>query len=179
MAGAGGGGGQRRARRQRRLDSGLGLLDGHPVDIITAYLFHAGSNEDPAQLAANAGKSFQGSIVLGMGFTFDDTDTKGVATSLTEMRRLIEEDSRNDEVIFPYIGGDEVINSPTHAHHRYVINFGERSEEECRARWPQLMAIVEEKVKPERLAQNDAGAKEKWWQFIQPAARAPGRDLRV
>ena len=26
------------------------LLDGHPVDTITAYLFHAGSNEDPAQL---------------------------------------------------------------------------------------------------------------------------------
>ena len=25
-----------------------------------------------------------------MGFTFDDTDTKGVATPLAEMRRLIE-----------------------------------------------------------------------------------------
>ena len=101
------------------------LLDGRPVDTITAYLFHAGSNEDPAQLAANAGKSFQGSIVLGMGFTFDDTDTKGVATSLAEMRRLIEEDPRNDEVIFPYIGGEEVNDSPTHEYHRYVINFGE------------------------------------------------------
>ena len=65
------------------------LLDGHPVDTITAYLFHAGSSEDPAHLTDNAGKSFQGSIVLGMGFTFDDTDTKGVATSLAEMRRLI------------------------------------------------------------------------------------------
>jgi hypothetical protein len=31
-----------------------------------------------------------------------------------------------------------------------------------------LMAIVEEKVKPERLKQNDKGAKEKWWQFIRP-----------
>src|SRR5205823_14019257 len=33
------------------------LLDGHLVNAITAYLFHAGSSEDPAQLAANAGKS--------------------------------------------------------------------------------------------------------------------------
>ena len=74
-----------------------------------------------------------GSIVLGMGFTFDDTDTKGVATPLAEMQRLIEKDPRNAEVIFPYIGGEEVNTSPTHAHHRYVINFGERSEEECRA----------------------------------------------
>ena len=63
-----------------------------------------------------------------MGFTFDDTDTKGVATSLAEMQRLIEEDPRNAEVIFPYIGGEEVNDSPTHAHHRYVINFGERDE---------------------------------------------------
>ena len=145
------------------------LLDGYPVDTITAYLFHAGSSEDPAHLAANAAKSFQGSIVLGMGFTFDDTDTKGVATSLAERRRLIEEDPRNGEVIFPYIGGEEVNDSPTHAHHRYVINFGERDEATCRARWPELMAIVEEKVKPERmqLKDNPDGRRRKahWWQF--------------
>ena len=58
-----------------------------------------------------------------MGFTFDDTDKKGVASSLAEMQRLIEADPRNREVIFPYIGGEEVNTSPTHAHHRYVINF--------------------------------------------------------
>jgi hypothetical protein len=41
------------------------------------------------------------------------------------------------------------------------------TEEEAR-RWPDLMAIVEAKVKPERLTQKDKGAKEKWWQFIRP-----------
>ena len=40
-----------------------------------------------------------------MGFTFDDTDRKGVATSLPEMERLIGENPRNREVIFLYIGG--------------------------------------------------------------------------
>ena len=99
---------------------------------ITAFLFHRGGHDDPERLAANAGKSFMGSIVLGMGFTFDDTDTKGVATPIAEMERLIAEDPANAEVIFPYIGGEEINTSPTHAHHRYVINFGERSEEECR-----------------------------------------------
>ena len=64
-----------------------------------------------------------GSYVLGMGFTFDDTDRKGVATPLAEMERLIEENPRNRDVIFPYIGGEEINTSPTHAHHRYVINF--------------------------------------------------------
>ena len=69
--------------------------------------------------------SFIGSYVLGMGFTFDDTDNKGVASSLAEMQRLIGQDPRNAERIFPYIGGEEVNDSPTHAHHRYVINFAD------------------------------------------------------
>ena len=98
---------------------------------------------------ANAGKSFQGSIVLGMGFTFDDTARDGVANPLSLMHELIAEDPRNAERIFPYIGGEEVNDSPTHAHHRYVINFGEMTEAEAR-RWPDLMRIVEEKVKPQR-----------------------------
>ena len=102
---------------------GRRVLDGAKVDAITAFLFHRGGHADPVRLQANAGKSFQGSIVLGMGFTFDDTDKKGVASPLAEMQRLIESDPRSREVIFPYIGGEEVNTSPTHAHHRYVINF--------------------------------------------------------
>ena len=99
------------------------MLDGANVDTITAFLFHRGGHADPVRLQANAGKSFQGSIVLGMGFTFDDTDKKGVASPLAEMHRLIEANPHNREAIFPYIGGEEVNTSPTHAHHRYVINF--------------------------------------------------------
>ena len=101
------------------------VLDGVAAENITAFLFHAGGHADPVRLEANAGKSFQGSIVLGMGFTFDDTDKKGVTSPLSEMKRLIEADPHNSEVIFPYIGGEEVNTSPTHAHHRYVINFAD------------------------------------------------------
>ena len=103
--------------------SGPRTLDGREVETISAFLFHRGGHDDPERLEANSRKSFQGSIVLSMGFTFDDTDRKGVATPLPEMRHLIEENPRNREVIFPYIGGEEVNTSPTHAHHRYVINF--------------------------------------------------------
>ena len=52
-------------------------LDGVEVPTISAFLFHRGGHDDPERLEANAGKSFQGSILLGMGFTFDDTDGKG------------------------------------------------------------------------------------------------------
>ena len=103
--------------------TGVRRLDDAVTDRITAFLFHRGGHDDPARLKANAGKSFQGSIVLGMGFTFDDTDKKGVAPPLADMRRLIEENPRNREAIFPYIGGEEVNTSSKHAHHRYVINF--------------------------------------------------------
>lgn len=145
------------------------LLEGREVPIITAYLFHAGGHDDPAKLAANANKSFQGSIVLGMGFTFDDTDTSGVANPIAEMHRLIAKDSRNAERIFPYIGGEELNDSPTHAHHRYVINFGEMSEDEA-AQWPDLMSIVEQKVKPKRLQDNRASYRTYWWQYAEKRA---------
>jgi hypothetical protein len=112
--------------------------------------------------------------VLGMGFTFDDAgaaddDTPGIPSPIATMEQLIAENPENVEVIFPYIGGEEVNSSPTHAHHRYVIKLGERSEEECRRKWPELMAIVERKVKPERDQLKDTSdgrrREQNWWQF--------------
>ena len=140
------------------------LLDGKPVEKITAFLFPKGGNENPKTLLANAGKSFQGSIVLGMGFTFDDTNEN--ATSIATMHELIAKDPRNADRIFPYIGGEEVNSSPTHSHHRYVINFGDMSEDEAR-KYPDLMAIVEEKVKPKRLQDNRASYRNYWWQYAE------------
>ena len=140
------------------------LLDGRPAEKITAFLFGKGGNDDPKVLLANKNKSFIGSYVLGMGFTFDDTNPE--ATPIAEMHRLIEKDPRNAERIFPYIGGEEVNSSPTHAHHRYVINFGEMTEAEARE-WPDLMTIVEEKVKPgrDKLGNNSDALRRKksWW----------------
>ncbi len=187
---------------QRGPFAGVRRLDDASTDAITAFLFHRGGNEDPARLEANAGKSFQGSIVLGMGFTFDDTDTKGIASPLAERRRLIAADPHNEEAMFPYLGGEEVNTSPTHAHHRYVINFrdyplrredlGEpwvgadnyqRGEwlrrgivsldypDPVAADWPDLLAIVEERVKPARMKVNRKVRRDFWWRFgdRQPA----------
>jgi hypothetical protein len=82
------------------------------------------------------------------------------------MQKLTNKDPRNAQRIFPYIGGQEVNESPTHAHHRYVINFGEMSEEEA-WQWPDLMHIVEEKVKPTRLRDNRASYRNYWWQYAE------------
>lgn len=143
-------------------------LDGREVSTITAFLFHRGGNDDPDQLIENSGRSFLGDYVLGMGFTFDDTDTKGIATPIAEMNRLLSIRPDYREAIFPYIGGEEVNSSPIHAHHRYIINFDERSEEECRSKWPKLFEIVERKVKPERLLKDEKKYPrmvQEWWKY--------------
>ncbi len=141
------------------------ILDGREVAAITAFLFHRGGHESPATLSENDGRSFGGSKVYGQGFTFDDREKKrDTVNSLAEMRSLIEKDSRNQERIFPYLGGEELNDDPAQKPHRYVINFGEVSEAEARE-WPDLMAVVESKVKPERLKQNREIRARYWWRF--------------
>jgi aspartate-semialdehyde dehydrogenase len=63
------------------------------------------------RLAANGHKSFQGSIVLGMGFTFDDTTdaddvTAGTPSPLATMHTLATNTTNCDRIL-PYIGGEE------------------------------------------------------------------------
>ena len=124
----------------RKIDLPI-ILDGKPVEKITAFLFHAGGNNDPQKLIANQGKSFIGSYVLGMGFTFDDGNPD--ATPIAEMHRLIEKDPRNQKRIFPYIGGEEVNSSPTHAHDRYVINFFDMEEDTRSSQYIQPITLVQ------------------------------------
>lgn len=150
-------------------------LDGQLVPWISAFLLANGGHEDPLPLLENAGKSFQGSVVLGMGFTFDrsgqaDEDTVGIPSPITTMDRLIAANSKNAEVIFPFVGGEDVNDNPTHSHHRYVIDFRDRNEEECWRDWPQLMKILEKKVKPQRQELKANGEfkqrsplPQKWW----------------
>lgn len=142
------------------------MLDGKQAGRISAFLFHRGGDDDPAPLKENEEKGFVGSYVLGMGFTFDDSNPE--ATPIAEMHRLIKKDPRNQERIFPYLGGEELNTDPGHKHHRYVINFGQMSEEEAR-QWPDLMAIVEQKVKPERLAQKREIRAKYWWRYGEVA----------
>ena len=102
------------------------ILDERPVRRISAYLVEGDLDASPASLVANAGTAFQGAILLGLGFTFDDeAAAKGKASPVAEMHRLIAKDPRNAERIFPYLGGEEVNTSPTHAHHRWCIDFND------------------------------------------------------
>ena len=79
------------------------VLDEKPVAGISAFLTEPGAiGGPPHRLAANAGKSFQGSIVLGMGFVLEPE----------EAQRLIDKNSRNKDVLFPYLNGEDLNSRP-------------------------------------------------------------------
>jgi hypothetical protein len=111
----------------------------------------------PHVLVANAALSFQGSNILGLGFTLPPD----------EARALIDKDSRYADVLSPFLNGQDLTTSPTHAPSRWVINFRDWSLEKA-AEYRDLLEIVEEKVKPERATNKDRRRREIWWQFTRP-----------
>ncbi len=146
------------------------FLNGITVKNITAFLLDRGGNEDPLKLNKRESQYFVGTIIWGIGFTFEDTpksdeSTPGSPIPIKTKDRLIKSNSSYKEIIKPYIGGEEVNTSPTHSYHRYVANFGNRSEEECRKRWPELMSIIERKVKPERDKVKNKSCQKFWWKY--------------
>lgn len=145
-------------------------LDGFEVAAINSRLRAGYERADPVRLGANAGRGFVGSYVLGTGFVLTSADREA----------LVAKNARNGLRTFPFLGGEEVNTSPTQDFDRYVINFGDLSLEEAN-KWPDLIAIVREKVKPERdrLNDNADGRRRKsyWWQFGQKTNPALQRDL--
>jgi hypothetical protein len=142
------------------------VLDDRRVRRISAYLVEGEFDVSPTALRANAGRAFIGSVLLGMGFTFDDdAAARGSASSIGLMNELIAANLKNAEVIFPYIDGEELNTDPRHRHRRYAINFANRSEQEARNGWPDLMKIVEDRVKPERLKLPDNTDGKKYKRF--------------
>ena len=152
-------------------------LDNKRVSKITAYLFYGGGDNDPATLKENADIAYQGVVVAGSGFLFDDSNAEASASTVRES--LIRKDRKNGERILPYIGGEEVNDSPTHAYRRWVISFGDLSEAEAR-RWPDLMEIVETKVRPYRETVNRVAHRRYWWQFgdKRPELTARQKDFK-
>ena len=155
---------------------GTCTLNNRKVDRISAFLVSGSIDDTPWRLAANARSSFEGFMIAGQGFLFDDGDPD--ATSISEMNRLIAEDQRNQTIIAPYLGGKELNTQPKHLAHRYAINFGTMTEEEAQ-KWPSLYALVRQKVKPERDSTARGSRRKRWWQYgeTRPGLVAAVKDL--
>lgn len=133
-------------------------LDGHRVASINSRLRAGEERPDAENLQANNELSFQGAIIRGPGFILTPEGREAIIAS----------SNRNSERIFPYIGGEEINSSPTQSFDRYVINFGAMPLDEAE-RWPDLIGIVRERVKPERDSRdhNPIALREKkfWWLY--------------
>ncbi|MCO5256306.1 MAG: restriction endonuclease [Lentimicrobium sp.] len=145
-------------------------LNGKETNQISPFLDEADNTGTPFPLFINDGKSFQGSIVLGMGFILEPFEAK-------EMIKL---DHKNEEVLFPYLNGDDLNNNPNQNPSRYVINFFDWSEEKA-SQYNSVFKILEEEVKPERQRWKEdkdgnpiigeyalrKPLPEKWWQHAE------------
>lgn len=142
--------------------TGLSQLDDAKVSFISAFFLQSGGHDDPKPLLASRGLSFIGCDIKGQGFLFDDGDP--VSTSVARMKAILADEPRYAERILPYIGGEEINASPDQSNTRWVISFGELSEDQAR-KWPKLMEILEEKVRPDRASKSRDLAEWPWWQF--------------
>jgi hypothetical protein len=110
----------------------------------------------PERLAANAGLSFIGSYVLGLGFT----------TSPEQAREWIARDPRNQDVLFPYLNGQDLNSRPDCSASRWVINFHDWPLDKART-YPEPFARVVREVKPERAEKNRKPYRDYWWQYAE------------
>ena len=142
----------------------------------------------PYRLAENANKSFFGTYVLGMGFVL----------TLDEAQALLTRNPCNQACLFPYLNGEDLNSHFDQSASRWVINFHDwplnrevdgywhTANVKQRKEWlrtgsvpadypnpvaadyPELLAIVKEKVKPEWLAHTDKSVRQYWWRFKRP-----------
>jgi hypothetical protein len=147
--------------------SGPRSLDGREVPTIDAFLSEHDRRSDPERFAENRDRAFIGCFLRGKGFIFDDRAAD--ATPLAVMRSILERRPESAEVVRPFLGGEEVLGDPEQRPHRWVIHFGDRTEAEARACFPELFEIVERKVRPFREAraatQADKVHARTWWRF--------------
>jgi hypothetical protein len=130
---------------------GQHVLDDRPVHGITPFLNPPGAVSGKLyRLAANANKSFQGSIVLGMGFVLEPMEAQ-----------LIDRELRNRHVLFPYLNGEDLNSRPDQSPSRWVINFRD---------WP-LAGVRVADGRAGTNASNRSGCDQAW----RPTLSRPGR----
>ena len=136
------------------------VLDGEPVDGITPELRTPGrSTGVVAKLSANKGRCFQGPIPVGNGFIISATEAQAL---------LARTDVNYREVVRPYLTGEDITDEPRQAPRRWIIDFAQKPLEAA-AKYPEALAIVRQKVKPERETNRRKARRDRWWLFGEQA----------
>ena len=131
------------------------VADGIEVRNITSSL-DSWVNDNVHKLAANAKVSFQGAIVLGLGFTMEPELA----------HQLIRKDPKNTRVLFPYINGQDLNSRPDFSASRWVINFHDWPIEVAK-QYTDPFLIVSRTVRHERLKNNRKVYQHYWWRYAE------------
>jgi hypothetical protein len=132
-------------------------INGNNVSSINSFLLDGPEPREPQRLVENIGLAFEGTHLGGNGFIIDAIDLE-----------FLGKNPANLQVVKRLIGGDEVNdNLESGINGRKVIAFGSMSLEEA-SRYPEVLDIVRERVKPKRdiAADNGPGnhGRKYWWQ---------------
>lgn len=152
---------------------GTFFIEDSPVKGITSQLHAPGKIVGtPFRLSTNAKKSFQGSIVLGMGFVLDPERAQS----------LLEKNPRNADVLFPYLKGEDLTDRWEQTPSHWAINFHDWPIEKA-MEYPDCFEIIERDVKPGRTRKKENGEfqlryprYERWWQYGE---RSPALYLAI
>ncbi|MGQ4400128.1 DNA methyltransferase [Streptomyces hayashii] len=145
------------------------VADDLPVRKISTLLEPSGRIDGkPARISENSNLSFEGCKVYGNGFLL----------SVEEAAEWIFANERNREVLFPYLGGEDVTSSPSASPSRWVIDFLDRTEEAAQ-NYDLPYRRVRAEVMPERAKKSKAVREAPWWLFFRsrPAMRKAIADL--
>lgn len=133
------------------------------VGLERAPAFSRSANEmartRPTALLENKRLARRGADVFGAGFILSNEDRNSWAGNSPENLRVTQ----------PYLTGEDFNNSPILEPSRFIINFGEMSEEEA-ARFPEAFERVRRLVRPARASIKQRDRRELWWLY---ATRAP------
>ncbi len=113
----------------------------------------------PDRLPGNEDLVFQGSNILGLGFTL----------TAEERDELWRADPASDEVVFPYVIGADLNRRPDTSASRWVIDFRGRALEQAE-RYAGAMERVRRLVKPIRDLNKRPARRDRWWSFAERAS---------
>ncbi len=107
------------------------VSDGIPVEQISTIL-EPGKDIDPQRLSENTDLAFIGCYPLGMGFVIEPREAKA----------WIDADRINADVLFPFLGGEDLNSRPDISAPRWIVDFNDWPEDEAATLCAPLSAIV-------------------------------------
>lgn len=134
--------------------AGERILDERKVDYISSGLFNESKKMAAMPLKANQGMISEGVKIHGNGFV----------VTPQEREYLINLSSNYSDIVQPYLGGEDVTESPTQSAPRYVINF-QNWEYEQASQYTHPFDIVTERVKPYRDSLTGQIHESRYWLF--------------